>query len=550
VPSSRSAALTPLPGEPDQLRVRLTWLSVFRTIATSLLLTVFALRLLASSPSRELSGQDSLAFGGIGLVYVLTLIYGLWLRRGKVGRAAAVVQVGGDVLIASGLVSVTGGADSPLAFTYSLSVIAASILLSQRGTFVTAAACSGAFGAIVVTHLLRISPHPPAALVVRLGFTLASNVLAQFLIAALAGYLSRQLLAARGRLSASQADLMRLATLHEQILDSTPSGLLTCEGDGSVTFINRAAVSILGLDGGSSARALRVQDLLPGLPELERVPRSELKVDTPRGPRILGLTLTPLEGTGRSSRLIVFQDLTALRRAEDELRRADRLAALGTLAAQLAHEIRNPLAAMRGSAQMLAQDQAEDPSASRLTAILLRESDRLSRLVEDFLRFARPPKPVSRTVGLELLVRETMEMLHTDPLGRGVELELDLKPVSAMVDPDQLRQVLLNLVRNAFEAVGERGRVRVALASEGGMARLSVWDSAGAIPESHLGRIFEPFFTTRSGGTGLGLATAYSIVRAHEGRLQVTSSPEVGTEFTVELPLAAEEVQGARASSG
>jgi two-component system sensor histidine kinase PilS (NtrC family) len=293
-----------------------------------------------------------------------------------------------------------------------------------------------------------------------------------------------------------------------------------------------------------------VQELLPGLPGIERVPRAELKVETPRGPRILGLTLAPLEGTDRATRLIVFQDLTALRRAEDELRRADRLAALGTLAAQLAHEIRNPLAAMRGSAQMLAQDNAGDPAASRLTAILLRESDRLSRLVEEFLRFARPPKPVRRGVELELLVQETMEMLQTDPLSRGVELELELRPVAATVDPDQLRQVLLNLARNAFEAAGAGGRVRVSLAAEGGMARLSVWDSAGSIPESHLGRIFEPFFTTRSGGTGLGLATAYSIVRAHEGRLQVASTPETGTEFTVELPLAEQEVQGARASSG
>jgi two-component system sensor histidine kinase PilS (NtrC family) len=538
------------PGEAE-LRVRLTWLSIFRTIATSLLLAVFALRLLASSGTRDLSREDSLVFLGIGLVYVLTLIYGLWLRKGRVGRTAAVVQVAGDVLIASGLVSVTGGADSPVSFTYSLAVIAASILLSQRGAFVTAATCSGAYGAIVAQHVLELGTHVPTAMVVRFGFTFASNVLAYFLIAALAGYLSRQLLATGGRLSASQADLKRLATLHEQILDSTPSGLLTCEADGRITFINRAALSILGMEG-ADVQSRLVQELLPGLPEMERVPRSELKVDTPRGPRILGLTLAPLEGTGRATRLIVFQDLTALRRAEDELRRADRLAALGTLAAQLAHEIRNPLAAMRGSAQMLAQDQAGDPGSLRLTNILLRESDRLSRLVEEFLRFARPPKPQLRPVGLELLVRQLMEMMQADPLSRGVDLEVDLQPVAAAVDPDQVRQVLLNLMRNAFEAVNSKGKVRVSLSAEGKMARLSVWDSAGSIPESNLGRIFEPFFTTRSGGTGLGLATAYSIVRGHEGRLSVSSSPEAGTEFVVELPLAAasEEVQGARASGG
>jgi two-component system sensor histidine kinase PilS (NtrC family) len=539
--------LAPALGEPE-LRVRLTWLSVFRTIATSLLLGIVALRLLASP--RDLTGQDTLAFAGIALVYVLTLVYGLWLRKGRVGRSAAVVQVAGDILIASGLVSVTGAADSPFSFVYSLAVIAASILLSQRGAFVTAAACSGVYGAIVVTHLLRLDANPPAAMLVRVGFNFASNVLAHFLIAALAGYLSRQLLAARGRLSASQADLRQLATLHEQILDSTPSGLFTCEEDGRITFINRAALSILGMDG-ASVRAMKVQQLLPGLPGLERVPRYELKVETPRGPRILGLTLAPLEGPGKATRLIVFQDLTALRRAEDELRRADRLAALGTLAAQLAHEIRNPLAAMRGSAQMLAQDGAGDPGVTRLTAILLRESDRLSRLVEEFLRFARPPPPQRRSIALEVLVRETVEMLQTDPLSRGVELELDLHPVAAAVDPDQLRQVLINLLRKAFEVVAGGGRVRVALGtSPGGVIQLRVWDSAGAIPESHLGRIFEPFFTTRSGGTGLGLATAYSIVRAHEGRLQVTSSPQAGTEFTLELPQAVEEVQGARAGSG
>lgn len=530
--------------------MRLTWLSIFRTVATTLLLGVTALRLLAAPP-QELSRRDSLAFAVIGLVYVLTLIYGLWLRRGRVGTSAAAVQVAGDILIASALISLTGGADSPFVFTYSLAVISASILLSQRGAFVTAAACSGIYGALVLSHLLRLGAPASSAMLARTGFHFASNVLAHFLIAALAGYLSRQLLAAGGRLSASQADLRRLSTLHGQILDSTPSGLLTCEAEGHITFINRAALSILGLDD-ATAKEMPVETLLPGLRGLERVPRAELKVETPRGPRILGLTLAPLEGADQSSRLIVFQDLTALRRAEDELRRADRLAALGTLAAQLAHEIRNPLAAMRGSAQMLAQDGAEDPSVARLTNILLRESDRLSRLVEEFLRFARPPPPQRRATALEELIRETVEMLQADPQRRGVHLSLVLQPVTAPVDPDQLRQVLINLLRNAFEAVGPEGQTRVSLSvGAGHKALLSVWDSAGAIPEAHLGRIFEPFFTTRSGGTGLGLATAYSIVRAHEGNLHVTSSPKTGTEFTVELPLAAaEEMQGARAGGG
>jgi two-component system sensor histidine kinase PilS (NtrC family) len=295
-----------------------------------------------------------------------------------------------------------------------------------------------------------------------------------------------------------------------------------------------------------------VEALLPGVDVRALVPRHELPVDTPRGPRILGLSVGPLEGSLEAARLVIFQDLTALRRTEDELRRADRLAALGTLAAQLAHEIRNPLASMRGSAQMLAQDARGEAGTERLTAILLRESDRLSRLVEDFLRFARPPPPQLQSVALEALVSETVEMLRADPLGRGVQVALELTPVRARVDPDQFRQVLLNLLRNAFQAAGAGGRVRVALEVEGeeGTPRLRIWDSAGAIPEEHLGRIFEPFFTTRSGGTGLGLSSAHSIVRAHGGRIQVSSAPRMGTEFVVALPPAAEEMQGARAGGG
>jgi two-component system sensor histidine kinase PilS (NtrC family) len=128
---------------------------------------------------------------------------------------------------------------------------------------------------------------------------------------------------------------------------------------------------------------------------------------------------------------------------------------------------------------------------------------------------------------------------------------LELTPVRAMVDPDQLRQVLLNLLRNAFQAASAGGRVRVSLDVEAdGAPRLRVWDSAGSIPETHLGRIFEPFFTTRSGGTGLGLSSAHSIVRAHGGRIQVSSAPHAGTEFVVALPPAAEETQGARAGGG
>jgi two-component system sensor histidine kinase PilS (NtrC family) len=314
-----------------------------------------------------------------------------------------------------------------------------------------------------------------------------------------------------------------------------PSGLVTTDRQGRVTFVNRAGRIILGLPPEGPIWQ-ELEGIFPGIHTLNsRSRRHELVVDTPAGERILGLTVANFQQTSEGL-LIVFQDLTDLRRAERELRRVDQLAALGTFSAQLAHEIRNPLAAMRGAAQLLAQEDSQGQDA-RLITILLREADRLSLLVENFLRFARPPDPKLEMLDLSSIVAETLEMMRMDNLAEGVQVSSDLTPVVAPVDPSQLRQVLLNLLRNAFGAVQPHGQVRVAVTAEQDRVRIRVWDSAGAIPEDHLGRIFEPFFTTRQGGTGLGLSTAHSIVRAHQGQIHVTSSPDEGTEFILELPM-------------
>jgi two-component system sensor histidine kinase PilS (NtrC family) len=507
-------------------------------VATTLLLVAIAIRLLARPPQAGLSAEDSLSFTVIGFVYVLTLISGLLLRRGRAGLSAAYLQIVGDLLVATSVVYLTGGTDSPFAFTYSVAVIAAAILLPQRGALVMAAAGSGAYALLALLIQYEVlrppvgsEPLPPS----RLAFQLFSTALAQVLIAALAGYLSRQVSQAGGRLSRSQAQVRELAALQRQILASMPSGLISCNQGGEVTFANHAAEQILGLGEQAGAAAQHLEALIPGALQLAPSPRRhELTVGTPGGRKILGLSVTPLEGSG-GAMLILFQDLTELRRMEDELRRADRLAALGSLAAQLAHEIRNPLASMRGSAQMLWQDAPADAGARQLANILVRESDRLSALVEDFLKFARPPPPSLATVSLDQLVGETVEMVRADPLSRGVELEVRAEPVASAVDAGQLRQVLLNLLRNAMEAAqGGKVRVQVERAEEG--PRIRVWDSAGTIPPQDLDRVFEPFFTTRDHGTGLGLSTAHSIVSAHGGRISLTSSREQGTEFVVQLP--------------
>jgi two-component system sensor histidine kinase PilS (NtrC family) len=268
--------------------------------------------------------------------------------------------------------------------------------------------------------------------------------------------------------------------------------------------------------------------------------RNELTVPTAVGTKALGLSLTRLDPP-ESDLLVVFQDLTALRRTEDALRQADHLAALGRLSAQLAHEIRNPLAAMRGSAQLIADDAAKAGEAGRLPGILIRESDRLGALLEDFLRFARPAVPKRQRTSLHDLVAQVLEMFRGDPLAREVTLIEELSPTHGAVDADQLRQVVLNLLRNACSAAGPGGTVKVGVERSAASARLRVWDSAGSIAPADLPRLFEPFFTRRPGGTGLGLSTTHSIVHAHGGTIEVSSSPQDGTEFVVALPPAPEE---------
>jgi two-component system, NtrC family, sensor histidine kinase PilS len=230
--SSVGGLVLAAPPEADVLRTRLVWLTVFRTVAVSLSLVAVAARLFIN-PLDEPSRVDMLSFAVIGLVYVLTLVYGLMLRRGRVDRVAAAVQVVGDLIIASALVFLTGVLDSPFTFTYLLAVIGASIVLDGRGALVAAGAGALSYASLLVA--VRFGWLVPPVGLTHLGrgrftFLVGSNLLALFLIAVLAGYLSRQLSAAGGQLSAREADLQRLDLLQRQILACMPSGLITCRG--------------------------------------------------------------------------------------------------------------------------------------------------------------------------------------------------------------------------------------------------------------------------------------------------------------------------------
>lgn len=502
------------------------------------MLVALAVRLLSGERAQELSRTDSLFFLLIGGVYAVTLGYGLWLRRAAGSRAMARVQVLGDVVLATCLAYLTGGADSPFQFTYSLAVVASAILLFRRGAIFAATATSVAFIALLGAVEWGLLPPPQGHVPLgtsRAAFAILSHVLAQFLLAVLAGYLSEQVLSTGGRLSQREADIRELVDLQNRIVSAMPSGLVTCEADGRVTFINPAGAAILG-QSRDAVVGRPISELLPGVLALKpNTRRNELEIPAASGKKTLGLMVTPLEARSEAL-LVVFSDLTEVRRMQDELKRIDHLASLGRMSAQLAHEIRNPLAAMRGSAQLLAQDVATDAPSGRLAQVLLRESDRLALLVEQYLKLARPPPPEARLQRLDTVVVETLEMLRLDPVATGVTIEERLEAVHGYADAAQLKQVLINLLRNALVAAGRGGKVRVSVSGEAGRVRIDVWDSAGSIPPEDLHRIFEPFYTTHQGGTGLGLSTVHAIVKAHGGAIEVRSSREAGTTFSVGLP--------------
>lgn len=385
---------------------------------------------------------------------------------------------------------------------------------------------------------MRPAPSAPTVFV---------HVFAFAATAALASYLAEQLRWTGERLEAREVDLAAITALHESIVQSVASGLVTIDAAGSVTFLNRAGEHITGLEAAAVRGAPAARWFAGFQPGVER---GETELVNARGERLwLGYTAFPLVARGGApiGRAVIFQDLTALRAMQAEVQRSERLADLGKVAAGLAHELRNPLASMAGSIELLRAAPGLTAGDARLMDIVLREAARLEELVAAFLAFSRPAPPRRERVDLDRAAAETLEVFAHDPVAGRVRLERELRPIRVTGDAGQLRQVLWNLLANAAHAAAQReggGTVRVRCGGEGDRALLEVEDDGPGIPAADLPHLFTPFFTTREGGTGLGLATVQRIVDAHGGAVSVESAAGRGTRFTVRLPSASAPAAG------
>ena len=501
---------------------KLAWLTLFRVVTITVLLGGTALvswRERASDTHSRLSPLYAIIVAG----YLFSVVLALLQRRRTGLVPVAYGNVALDVGVAAALVALTGRSESVFVFLFSLAEVNAAILLFRRGAVVSLALSVVAYVAVASPQ----RPFPATAVFVHAAAFVATAVLA--------AYLAEQLRTTGERLEARESDLASLTALHESIVQSMNGGLLTLDPGGRVTFLNRAGEQMVGAPL-ERVRGRPARDALPMFGE--RVARDEIDLVNARGEQLrLGYSSFPLldRAGALMGTAVIFQDLTQFRSMEEAMKRSERLADLGRVAAGLAHELRNPLASLSGSIELLRDQGPED--GRRLMDIALREAARLNDLVSEFLRFARPPPLRRERTDLSGLVAETLDVFAHDPEAAGVRLERALEAAPVECDPGQIRQVLWNLLRNAAQAVGPGGgRVRVACAPEGdGGASFEVADDGPGIAREDLARVFLPFHTTKSTGSGLGLAIVQRIVDAHGGRVTVESTPGEGARFRVHL---------------
>jgi two-component system sensor histidine kinase PilS (NtrC family) len=507
----------------------------------------------------EASQSINKSLGLLTIVACLTILYALIFRLSKNILLQARFQLSVDVLIVSWLVWNSSTVQSPYVALYIVIIAISSLFLGPREAIVACVGCAVAFTACALQITGFGAQTDPSKLV---GGSLSQTIqwvglfdVAFFVVGLLSARLAERQSRSDVRLAAATQSLANLRALHERIVASIRSGLVTTDLDGRIFTFNVAAQEITGYREetirGKDASILfgemkdHIAVTLYALAKGDNSPRFETNCLTSEGMRIrLGYSISPLSSeTGETTGMVItFQDLTQVRSLEETSRRQDRLAAIGRMAASIAHEIRNPLAAMRGSIQMLHSEVEADSSQAQLMEIILRESDRLNRIITDFLSYARPRSHVQARVDVGDLLHQTFALMRHSPeinSNQSIVEELPDEPLFAEADEGQLKQVFWNLARNALQAMPQGGTLRAALEKNShNRVRISFADTGRGMSPDQVEHLFEPFSST-TGGTGLGLSIVYQIIRDHGGTINVRSLVGQGTTITVELPMAA-----------
>jgi len=541
------------------LRQKVAWLIGVRAVIGTILLGSAIVMQIASPGVFPINPLFFL----IGLTYALTIAYAITMRFADQRRWLVDVQLAGDALIVSAFIYFTGGISSYFATLYVLPIVAASTMQVRRGGVLVATLSSLLYAAIVLAQYFAASgwlfyPHlnDYAAVLPSPSFaryTVALNVFGFFAVALLSGSLADSVRSAGAKLEQASTAIADLQALNQRVIDSMPSGLATTDPQYRILTFNRAAEAITGV---SFADALRrpigdVPQLPPGSLETLAADlrgggsqRHECRFRTAdgRGDLDIGLTATYLESPGEGVGLLfTFQDVTKIKKLERDSAIQQRLAAVGEMAAGIAHEIRNPLASMSGSIQILRQELPLSSEQEQLMDIVLRESERLNTTIRSFLAYARPQRfqiarfDVRRALNdAALLLRNSSDVLE----GHEVIVDLPHTELWYEADEGQIKQIVWNLATNGLRAMPEGGRLRLSGsvdATSGGVV-INVHDEGVGIPPEELDSLFQPFHGSFAKGSGLGLAIVHRIVSDYNGEIHVSSRPGEGTTVSVRLP--------------
>jgi two-component system sensor histidine kinase PilS (NtrC family) len=553
---------------------KIQWLMIFRIVLVTILLGSALIIQDRTSRTRPLD----LLYVFIIVSYIFTAITAYFLRRISNIKVYTFFQIVYDLLLETGIVFITGGIESIFTFTYIFTIIAASILLFRRGAFIAASLSTILYGTLVDLQFYQILP---SYMSLQFPFIMGNsstvyyniffNSCAFYLVAFLSSYLSESLRRTRQRLRETSYDLTELQTFHQNILQNMHNGLLTTDLHGKITSYNKAAEQITGYTL-SEVYGLDLDKIFPGIDPThliqtlsessKPVHQFEITISTKAQSKVLHLGISVSlfrDNTQKVSGFIfIFQDLTELKVMQEQIALADRLAAIGQLAAGVAHEIRNPLASISGAIQMLKSAEFELSDDNRaLMEIILRESNRLDRILTDFLLYARPKAiTFAKCDIVHEAILSTIGLLKRDnhfPTEK-IHIKVDSAPnfPKIVCDVQQIQQVFWNLFLNAIQAMPDGGTLSIRTKVEkvapwelGTQSPIyagiiTVCDTGCGIGEEHLRHIFYPFYTTKKNGTGLGLAIVHSIIENHHGRIKVKSTASEGTTFELVLPLTQE----------
>lgn len=484
-------------------------------------------------------------------VCVVSALYAYLLKVLRNLPLLAFFQIAGDIALISWLVAITGGVDSGFSILYHASIISSSIILSRRGGYFSASLASILFGGMLDLQYYDIlgfsrSQNFTSGQVL---YLLLVNIFSFYLVAFLSGYLSERLRRTRQELQEKSSDFEDLRVLQDSILRSVGNGIVTMDMQGRITSWNNAAERITGYSSDEIRERWKavfsesIKGLFGKTEELKiRSVHFEGKIDKKGGDKaILGFTSSLLRDERDEVRgiILTFQDITRMLDLEERMRRQERLASVGSLAAGIAHEIRNPLASLSGSIQMLREGLHLTDDDRHLMDIVLRETDRLNMIITEFLDYARPRAAQREIIPLASLIKETVILFRNSRDFRediAVRHDID-QSLTVVGEPQRLRQVFWNLLINASQAIAAAGGISITAATGNTQDEVDVIvsDTGCGIPEDDRDKIFDPFFTTKAEGTGLGLAIVHRIIEDHGGSVSVTSVPGQGTSFTIHL---------------